>query len=163
MAGLHASLSASPRDSYHLYRDAFFELLPAPGQARLEIGCGEGRVARNLAPRGHRVTGIDTAPTLIRAGRSADPEGEYLVADAPELPFPDRSFDLVVAYSSLMDIAAMPTALSEAAAPPGWIHVTTAHAAIALIDRGDVIELSLDHDLGDDDVADTKAYTSWTT
>jgi len=43
--------------------------------------------------------------------------------------------------------------LDDRAAPLGWVHVTTAHAAIALIDRGDVVELSLDHDLGDDDVA----------
>jgi hypothetical protein len=43
--------------------------------------------------------------------------------------------------------------LDDRAAPPGWVHVTTAPAAIALIDRGDVVELSLDHDLGDDDVA----------
>lgn len=43
--------------------------------------------------------------------------------------------------------------LDDRAAPPGWVDVTTAHAAIALIDRGDVIELSLDHDLGDDDLA----------
>jgi hypothetical protein len=40
--------------------------------------------------------------------------------------------------------------LDDRAAPPGWIHVTTARAAIALIDRGQVVELSLDHDLGDD-------------
>lgn len=53
-------------DANHLYRDAFFDLLPAPGAARLEVGCGEGRVARDLAARGHRVTGIDAAPTLIR-------------------------------------------------------------------------------------------------
>ncbi len=43
--------------------------------------------------------------------------------------------------------------LDDRAAPPGWVHVTTAHAAIDLIDRGDVVELSLDHDLGDDEVA----------
>ena len=43
--------------------------------------------------------------------------------------------------------------LDDRAAPPGWVHVTTARAAIALIDRGSVVELSLDHDLGDDDVA----------
>jgi len=43
--------------------------------------------------------------------------------------------------------------LDDRAAPPGWVHVTTAPAAIALIDRGDVVELSLDHDLGDDDIA----------
>lgn len=28
-------------DSYLLYRDAFFELVPEPGRATLEIGCGE--------------------------------------------------------------------------------------------------------------------------
>jgi hypothetical protein len=43
--------------------------------------------------------------------------------------------------------------LDDRASPAGWVHVTTARAAIALIDRGDVVELSLDHDLGDDDVA----------
>ena len=35
-------------------------------------------------------------------------------------------------------------------APEGWIHVTTAPECIELLDTGRVIELSLDHDLGDD-------------
>lgn len=43
--------------------------------------------------------------------------------------------------------------LDDRAAPEGWVQVTTAHAAIALLRTGRVIELSLDHDLGDDDVA----------
>jgi hypothetical protein len=48
--------------------------------------------------------------------------------------------------------------LDDRAAPPGWIHVTTAPAAIALIDRGQVVELSLDHDLGDDEIAGKGVY-----
>jgi len=43
--------------------------------------------------------------------------------------------------------------LEDRAAPEGWIHVMTAPAAIALLETGRVVELSLDHDLGDDDVA----------
>jgi hypothetical protein len=43
--------------------------------------------------------------------------------------------------------------LEDRAAPPGWIHVTTAPAAIALLESGRVVELSLDHDLGDDELA----------
>ena len=35
-------------------------------------------------------------------------------------------------------------------APEGWLHVRTAQEAIALLDTGRVVELSLDHDLGDD-------------
>jgi hypothetical protein len=40
----------------------------------------------------------------------------------------------------------------DRAAPEGWFHVTTAKQAIELLDMGDVVELSLDHDLGDDEL-----------
>jgi hypothetical protein len=43
--------------------------------------------------------------------------------------------------------------LEDRAAPQGWTQVTTAPAAIALLETGRVVELSLDHDLGNDDVA----------
>lgn len=102
-------------DAYYLYRDAFFELVPGPGRATLEIGCGEGRVARDLAARDHRVTGLDAAPSMVRAARLADPHGEYVVGDAARLPFADGSFDLVVAYNSLMDVDDMPATVREAA------------------------------------------------
>jgi hypothetical protein len=36
------------------------------------------------------------------------------------------------------------------AAPAGWFHVTDAASACALLASGRVVELSLDHDLGDD-------------
>ncbi len=41
--------------------------------------------------------------------------------------------------------------LENRAAPTGWIHVTTAREAISLLDTERVVELSLDHDLGDDE------------
>jgi ubiquinone/menaquinone biosynthesis C-methylase UbiE len=105
-------------DAYWLYRDAFFELLPPPGRATLDVGCGEGRVMRDLTARGHRVVAVDASPTLVRAASQADAEGEYLVADAAALPFDDASFDLVVAYNSLMDVQDMPGAVREAARAP---------------------------------------------
>jgi ubiquinone/menaquinone biosynthesis C-methylase UbiE len=102
-------------DAYWIYRDAFFALVPAPGAATLEVGCGEGRVARDLAARGHRVTGLDASPTLLRAAAQADPAGRYVEGLAEALPFEDGAFDLVVAYNSLMDVDDMPAAVSEAA------------------------------------------------
>ena len=92
-----------------------FELLPPPGRAALDLGCGEGRVARDLKAHGYDVVGIDAAPTLVRLAQEADPGGEYRVADAAALPFEDASFDLVVAFNSLMDIDDMPSAVREAA------------------------------------------------
>jgi SAM-dependent methyltransferase len=102
-------------DAYWYYRDSFFEeIVPAAGRATLDLGCGEGRVTRDLSERGHRVTAVDSAPTLLAAAREADPIGAYVLADAVTLPFEDSEFDLVVAYNSLMDIDDMPTAVAEA-------------------------------------------------
>jgi 2-polyprenyl-3-methyl-5-hydroxy-6-metoxy-1,4-benzoquinol methylase len=43
-------------DAYwRFHRDAFLRLVPAPGHLTLDIGCGEGRLLRDLAQRGHRV------------------------------------------------------------------------------------------------------------
>ena len=117
-------------DAYWIYRDAFFALVPAPGAATLEVGCGEGRVARDLVARGHRVTGLDASPTLLRAAAEADPASRYVVAPAEALPFDDGAFDLVVAYNSLMDVEDMPVAVGEAArvlAPGGRLCACITH------------------------------------
>jgi ubiquinone/menaquinone biosynthesis C-methylase UbiE len=117
-------------DAYWTYRDAFFALVPEPGAATLEVGCGEGRVARDLVARGHRVTGLDASPTLLRAAAEADPGSRYVEGPAEALPFEDGAFDLVVAYNSLMDVADMPMAVREAArvlAPGGRLCACITH------------------------------------
>jgi SAM-dependent methyltransferase len=108
------ALARAPDDSYWVYRHAFFELVPEPGERTIEIGCGEGRVTRDLGARGHRTVGVDASPSLVEAALDADPEGEYVVSDAVSLPFEDRAFDLAVAYNSLMDIDDMAGAVREA-------------------------------------------------
>lgn len=103
-------------DAYWWFRDAFFDdLLPPPGRRTLEVGCGEGRVTRDLVARGHRVTGVDTALGLVREARLAPGGGTWALADGAGLPFPDGCFDLVVAYNSLQVVADMPAAVREAA------------------------------------------------
>jgi SAM-dependent methyltransferase len=117
-------------DSYRRYRERFLALLPGPGRATLDLGCGEGRVARDLAELGHTVTGVDTSPTLLAAAREADPDGTYRLADAAALPFADASFDLVVAYNTLMDVDDLPGAVREAARvlePGGRLMLTITH------------------------------------
>jgi ubiquinone/menaquinone biosynthesis C-methylase UbiE len=118
-------------DAYWYYRDSFFDLIvPAAGRRTLEIGCGEGRVARDLAARGHRVAAVDTAPSLLRYARRDDPTGAYLQAESGALPFPDRCFDLVVAYNSLQAVDDMATAVCEVGRvldPGGRLCVCVAH------------------------------------
>jgi len=118
-------------DAYGHYSAAFFEAIVAPpGRRTLEIGCGEGRVARDLARRGHNVTAIDSSPTLIRYAQAADPAGAYSLADATSLPFADGCFDVAVAYNSLMDIEDMHAAVLEVGrvlAPGGRFCVCVTH------------------------------------
>jgi SAM-dependent methyltransferase len=102
-------------DAYWSYSQAFFELLPSPGRRTLEVGCGEGRVSRDLVKRGHRMTGVDVSQTLVSLAKDADEQSSYIRADAAALPFANESFDLVVFYNSLMDFDEMEFSVLEAA------------------------------------------------
>jgi SAM-dependent methyltransferase len=103
-------------DAYWDYRDAFFDrVVPPPGLATLEVGCGEGRVTRDLLVRGHRVVSIDGSPSLLRSALDLDGSRRYALADASVLPVATASCDLVVAYNSLMDFDDMPGAVAEVA------------------------------------------------
>jgi SAM-dependent methyltransferase len=117
-------------DAYWDYSPAFFELVPPPGRRTLEVGCGEGRVARDLVKRGHRVTACDSTFELLKLATDADKTSGYLRCDAAALPFRDESFDLVVFYNSLMDIDDMESSVREAArvlAPGGKMCACVTH------------------------------------
>ena len=102
-------------DSYgQFHRDAFLELLPPPGRRTLDVGCGEGRLARDLAALGHRVVAVDAAPSMVGHARELDPDGEYHLANAAELPFEAGTFDLVIAFMSLQDMDDPEGAVREA-------------------------------------------------
>ena len=103
-------------DSYwRHHRDQFLELVPPPGRLTLDIGCGEGRLTRDLAERGHQVVGVDASRTMIGAARARSPGIELVEADAAALPFEDGTADLAIAFMCLMDIDDMQGAVGEAA------------------------------------------------
>jgi len=118
-------------DSYWRYRDAFFdEVVPAAGMRTIDIGCGEGRVSRDLAERGHRVVGLDLSETLARAAAEADPISAYAAGDAASLPFSHGAFDIAVAYNSIQNVLDLGGAVREAArvlAPGGRLCICMTH------------------------------------
>ena len=114
-AGNWVAWARTPRhDRYwNFHRDRFLEILPPPPGAILDVGCGEGRWPRDLKHRGYDVIGLDASSTLVQHAREADPEGDYRVADAADLPMADASVPLVTAFMSLHDMDDMEGAVRE--------------------------------------------------
>src|SRR5262249_37343289 len=103
-------------DTYwHFHGTIFHRLLPPPGRRTIDLGCGEGRLSRDLKTGGHEVVGVDASRPAVEQARAADPPIQVEPADAPALPFPDGYADLVVAFMSLQDIEDAGGAIREAA------------------------------------------------
>lgn len=102
---------------------------PGPGCA-VEIGCGEGRVSRELRALGYRVAATDAVPAMVGAARQAGSADAYAVADGRALPFGDARFDLAMAYNVLMDVEDVPATLKElrrVMRPDGTLFVSLVH------------------------------------
>jgi ubiquinone/menaquinone biosynthesis C-methylase UbiE len=109
---------------------AFLALLPPPPGLTLDLGCGEGRIARELTARGYDVVGVDSSRSMVAAARDLHPHGRYEVADAAALPYDDGAFDLVVAFMSLQDMDDVGAALREASRvlrPGGQLRLAIVH------------------------------------
>ena len=109
-----------------------------PGQRALDVACGTGILARELASRigsSGRVAGIDPSPGMVAVAKHLAPAVEWREGVAESLPFPDQSFDAVVSQFGLMFFTDRRQALREmlrVLAPGG-------HLAVAVWDSLDNI------------------------
>lgn len=87
-----------------------------PGQRVLDVGCGTGILAREIASRigsVGRVVGIDPSPGMLAVAKQLAPVVEWREGVAESLPFADQSFDAVVSQFALMFFADRRQALRE--------------------------------------------------
>ena len=79
------------------------DAMVAPGSRILDAGSGTGRVAAELAARGHHVVGVDADPALVEAARLDYPAPEFVVADLAELDLSTMDpFDAAVVAGNVM-------------------------------------------------------------
>jgi SAM-dependent methyltransferase len=64
----------------------------APNARVLDVPCGAGRLAIELAARGCRLTGVDISEEFIGAARALDPSIDWRVGDMRDLPW-EGEFD----------------------------------------------------------------------
>jgi SAM-dependent methyltransferase len=83
-----------------------FRALMAPGASVLDIGCGSGEpIARYLIEQEHEVTGVDSAPSLIRICAERFPERTWIVADMRRLDL-GVQFGGILAWDSFFHLTA---------------------------------------------------------
>jgi SAM-dependent methyltransferase len=93
----------------------------APDAHVLEVGCGTGVVARALAPRVGRVTGVEQSPVLLEVARRLAGEAgvgdrtEFRVGDAHALDMAAESVDAVVAHTLVSHVTDPLAVVKEAA------------------------------------------------
>ena len=80
----------------------------------LDVGTGTGLFAEAFLGRGMKATGIDPNPDLLEAARRLVPGAVFQDGTAEHLPFPDRSFDVVMMSHVLHETDAPRDALLEA-------------------------------------------------
>ena len=73
----------------------------------LDAGCGTGRVAVELARRGHDIVGIDLDPAMLDLARSKAPDLRWIRGDLADTTVTDtaggrRQFDAAVAAGNVM-------------------------------------------------------------
>lgn len=87
--------------------DRFTALIPAGGPSGgtvLDLGCGMGEpIAAHLIGAGFRVTGVDSAPSLLALARKRFPAAEWLLDDMRGLDL-GRRFDGILAWDSFFHL-----------------------------------------------------------
>jgi SAM-dependent methyltransferase len=89
---------------WHYNLPRFLELLPAPGRRTVDLGCGEGRMARILHDLGHAVVGVEPSTTLARAAFDADRTIPLVRARGDAVALASGTADLVVCFMVLQDV-----------------------------------------------------------
>ncbi len=114
---LYAKYSTN-RQGWHRW---LFEQLPLPARCRvLELGCGPATLwiaNRDRIPNGWELTLTDLSPGMIEQAKEnlagIDRAPHFAVVDAQSIPYPDRSFDAVLANHMLYHVPGRPAAYAE--------------------------------------------------
>jgi ubiquinone/menaquinone biosynthesis C-methylase UbiE len=125
----HGLLNDAQRQAWHARLQAWSG---EPPLDVLDVGCGTGFLALQLAALGHRAVGVDVANEMLELARgkahAAALAARFEQADAEQLPFADARFDLVIERHVIWTLPEPEAALRE------WARVLRQGGRVLLIE-----------------------------
>lgn len=117
------------------YHPMILSQLPVGAQTALDVGCGEGMLARAMRLRVPSVVGVDLDVPSLDLARAAGDDISYVCGDVLTHPFALESFDFVASVATLhhMD-AALALARFSSLLRPGGRLVVLGLARTSLVD-----------------------------
>src|SRR5271165_4996636 len=122
-------MSALAWDHNLYYHRLLLRHLPRTCGRVLDVGCGAGALAAEVATRADHVDALDRSPAMIEQARSVTPANVTCVlADVLDEPLPESAYDAIVSISALhhMPLEDVLPQLARALRPGGLL------AAVAL-------------------------------
>lgn len=72
-----------------------------PNSAILDIGCGTGHLTNEMKKKGYQVFGMEPSEEMLNYAKKNFPDIEFKKGVSVNLPYPDNSFDFVIAIEVL--------------------------------------------------------------
>lgn len=124
------SVAGKKKFTHPLNPARFQKLIPVEASI-LDIGCGYGRICREIYNLGYRdIVGIDASKEMIREGRHLFPQLDLRCVSSDEIPFRDHTFDVAVLFAVLTCIPTdtgqrdLIKSVLRVLKPNGFIHVS---------------------------------------
>jgi SAM-dependent methyltransferase len=131
------------------YHDFLLKHVPQNCENALEIGCGTGAFARQLAKHSKRVVALDLSREMIRVARSRSSQFdnlEFQLADAIEWDFPKSHFDFVCSIATFHHLPQreLLVKIKDALKPSGFLVIVDLAESNGLVERMlDVVALGV--------------------
>jgi SAM-dependent methyltransferase len=128
----------TPRWNHNLhYHRLILDEVPAGARTALDVGTGDGLLARDLHRIVPDVTAIDLAADVLERARAEDADVHWVRGDVFTHPFAIESFDVVASIAVLHhfpDLEAGLRRLAELTAPGGLLAVVGLARSTSLVD-----------------------------